>query len=436
MNKMKLLLTLAVPVLLSQGAQGQTLSRLVAEAHWTNNGIAFRPMDSSAFSYSTNMRGGDLTHTLDFDNSTSWTFVGDSAFTKSTYWIQTFDANNNILTNTSEYWDGINWVFNMRTTNTYNSSNQVLTSVLQSWDSTVWVGVSEHTYTYSTGKMQSDVYSFWSGVGSTFVPSSEKIYSYDLSNTYLVNETDQNLTGGSPVYTNQYAYAYDTTTHQLLTTIYSTWIDTAWVFNMKKTNTYDTSRNLISMLSQNYNLPLLRWDNATLAIYGSFTSMGSNLPQTELDQVWNPIGSGTWDNQKMSVYTYNTYNQMTSSLTESYSSSLGAFEFQLGDPMANYYYQSYSPVAVNNVVNAGNSANIYPVPAQNTLRIDLNWNVAQSATIAIYDMQGRMVTPVINVPSVTEYRVGISVNNLAPGMYVVSINGTQDQIVKQIVVAH
>ena len=104
--------------------------------------------------------------------------------------------------------------------------------------------------------------------------------------------------------------------------------------------------------------------------------------------------------------------------------------------MARYYYQSYSTVAVNNVANEGNSANIYPVPAQNTLRIDLNWNVAQTATIAIYDMQGRMVSPVIDVPSVTEYRVGISVNNLATGTYIVRINGTQDQIVKQIVVAH
>jgi hypothetical protein len=41
-----------------------------------------------------------------------------------------------------------------------------------------------------------------------------------------------------------------------------------------------------------------------------------------------------------------------------------------------------------------------------------------------------------NTPYGSEYRGGVSVNGLAEGVYVISINGTQGQIVKQMVVGH
>ena len=69
------------------------------------------------------------------------------------------------------------------------------------------------------------------------------------------------------------------------------------------------------------------------------------------------------------------------------------------------------------------------------LHVDLNWNEAQSATIAIIDMTGSIVRQ-WDVPSATQYNSAVSVNNLATGMYIVKINGEKGQIVKQIVVAH
>ncbi len=58
---------------------------------------------------------------------------------------------------------------------------------------------------------------------------------------------------------------------------------------------------------------------------------------------------------------------------------VGLFEHASGDPMANYYYATYDTTAeaVKNVSNIGGDANIYPVPAQNMLHVDLNWDVLQ-----------------------------------------------------------
>ena len=67
MNKMKLLLTLAIPVVvLSQDAQAQS-TRLTAQAHWTHNGAEFKRFDSTAYNYLSTSRGGDLKSLLKFD---------------------------------------------------------------------------------------------------------------------------------------------------------------------------------------------------------------------------------------------------------------------------------------------------------------------------------------------------------------------------------
>ena len=171
-------------------------------------------------------------------------------------------------------------------------------------------------------------------------------------------------------------------------------------------------------------------------VFSNFTSAGSNLPQMQVNQVWDTTGTGSFNNVIEYTYTYNTYGQMTESTGESWNPGVG-WEFANGDPQAFYYYELYTPSAtsVKNVVNNGGDVNIYPVPAQNVLNIDLTWNVAQSATIALYDMSGRMINT-LTAPKSTQYSGALSVSNLADGMYVIRIDGTQGQIVKQIVVAH
>ncbi|MCW3121449.1 MAG: C-terminal target protein [Flavipsychrobacter sp.] len=433
MNKIKLLLTLALPVLLCQNAQAQTGSRLTAQADWTHDGAKFKRLDSTSFIFGAEARGGDMTHTHKFDEATMWQYVADSAYVNSMYTTQDFDANNNITTNTKQYWSGTSWVLYARELYTYTTSNKIATMIYQSWGGTVWVPQYKDVYTYDTkGNMILDVYQIWNGLTSKFDNYSQKTYTYDIVTNKLLNETDESLYTGSPVYTEQWVFTYTTDT-QLLTTAYNYW-SSGWQPSTLRTNTYDVAHNRVSELYQVYNSMTSAWENITYNIYSSF--VGKHMPRKQVMQSWNTSLGGSWENSMEYTYTYNSMDQMTSSTGMSWN-VVGIFEFAAGDPMARYYYATHGgTTTVKNVTNDNGSANIYPVPASNMLHINLNWNVAQASTIAIYDMTGKMVTPLMNVPSATEYHTAISVNTLAAGTYIVKINGTEGQVVKQIVVAN
>ncbi len=435
MKRMKLLFTLALPVILCQNIQAQTNSRLTAQAHWSHNGVMFTPKDSASYNYSSVLRGGDLTHTLKYDNFTTWKYQDTSSnYHDSLYYTQTFDANNNITMTTIQNWSSSTsaWVPVNRILYTYNSANMMLTKIWQSWGGSSWVPVWGDVYTYDgSNNLILDLYQTWNSLTSTFDPYSQKTYSYDPVTHKLLNETDQDLFSGTPTYTGEYVYTY-TSANQVLTTTFSTW-SSGWVNSNMTTNAYDVSFNKITQLYQVWDVPTSAWVNVTYSIYSSFTA--SHMPVLEIDQWWNSAGSGSWVNSIQYTYGYNSYNQMTSSIGQSWN-VVGIFEYANGDPMTNYYYSTYSVInGVKNIVSNNGSANMFPVPAQNMLHIDLKWNEAQSSTIAIYDMAGRIVTPLMDIPASTEYHTALSVNNLASGNYIVKINGANGQIENQIVVS-
>jgi Secretion system C-terminal sorting domain len=434
MKRTMLLFTIAFPFMLNQPATAQTSSRLVGEAHWTNNGAMFTPVDSTGFNYSGG-RGGDLTHSMNYDNSTAWTYNNtDSAYDNSWYYIQTFDANNNLLTMTSEYWNGSAWVLNTKNLYTYNSSNQRTTLIQQTWGGSSWTPVSQDVYTYNPGgQLYVDIYETWDGLSATFVPSTQKTYYYDASGN-RINETDQVFISGTPQYTNEWVSTYSSS-NQMLTSTYNTWSGSSWTPVNMTTDTYDSTGDMISSLYQTYDGTSSTWVNSTLDLYSSFNS--AHMAVTDVAQTWDD-GTSAWDNSMQYTNTYNSYNQLTSRTGESWN-VVGLFEFASGDPRANYYYETYTPgtgtTAAPVVVANDNDANIFPVPAQNMLYVNVKWADAQSANITVVDMTGRIVRQ-WDAPSGTEYRGAVSVNGLADGTYFIKIAGTSSQIVKQFVVAH
>lgn len=431
MKRKILLLTLAIPVMLCQSAIAQTGSRLIGEAHWSSNGVGFSPIDSSSFNYSS-LRGGDLKHTMKYDNSYTWIY--DTAYENSYYYLQAFDGNNNVTSRIAEFWNGTGWQNLSNTLYTYNSANQMTVMILQNWNGTAWAPVSQDVYSYNAaGKLVIDQYQTWNSLTTMFDPSTQRTYYYDAMNN-LINETDQTYSGGVPTYSNQWAYTYSTT-NQLLTTTANYWNGSGWSPSTLTTNTYDTTGNNISRLYQTYDPISTSWVNNTLDIFSGFVGGSAHLPSMDIHQNWSGTGTGSWVNADQYTYTYNGYNQMTSYTGQSWN-VVGIFEYASGDPMTRYYYQTYSTVStVKNITNNGGDAKVYPVPAQNILNVDLNWNEAQSANIVIYDAQGRVVRQ-WSTPVATTFHSTVSVDNLGEGVYFMNINGANGQITKQIVVSH
>ncbi len=433
MKRKMLLLVLALPVICCQNVVAQTGSRLTGMTHLVNTGSSFTPVDSTDYVYSSN-RGGDLKHTKKYDNSTVWNYLGDTAYSNSNMYLQTFDANNNLLSSTSEFWSGTAWTLLTKNLYYYNTAGYDSLMIMQSWGGSSWMPVSQEVYSYLGGKLVADQHQDWNGLTLSFTATSQKNYYYDPVSGNKINETDLDLTSG-PLNTAQITYTYSGT-NQMLTTTNSTWSGSAWMPNTMTTNTYDTAGNLTNVLAQNYDATTTTWVNTTLNNYSGFIGSTHN-PGMDTYQTWDTAGGGTWNNVRQYSYGYNSYNQMTSSLGVSWN-IIGVFEAALNDPLINYYYETYSTgshVATNNVTAEVNSAAVYPVPAGNMLHVNLNWSEAQTATIAIYDMTGKVINQWQSDYG-TQYFSAISVNNLATGTYFVKINGVNSQIVKQFVVAH
>jgi hypothetical protein len=439
MKRMKLLFTLAIPVFLCQNIQAQTSSRLTAESHWVNNGSAYTPMDSTNFSYLSSSRGGDLTHALMFDNSVYGTYDSSMSFAPQVSILQQYNTNNMDSVNTTSQNIAGTWTLTNRTLFTYNSSNLVATMIQQTWNGSSWTPVTENVYSY-TGSHQLQVNQHETWNGASFMLDSVKTFYYDASTGLLINEVDNYFSSSLPIYTYEWSYTYDSSTHYLLSKTES-FSNSGVITGFAPLNMvqyfYDSSGNMTAMEKEHYDAVSSVFVGDSLHSYSGFNS--AHMPHIDLLQYWDPTTStgGSWVYLMQFTNTYNTYHQLTNSTGISWNIT-GIWEYAVGDPMNNYFYATYTHStvsAVKNVANNNGDANIYPVPVQNMMHIDLTWDVAQSAMLSIYDVQGRMVK-MWDAPSATTYNTTIGIGDLAGGVYVLKINGQQGQIVKQFVVSH
>jgi hypothetical protein len=328
----------------------------------------------------------------------------------------------------SQKWDAPTtaWVNEFKYIYTYTSTGKVATMVIQHWDGTsAWITDSKNVYTYNAANQLSyDQFQLWDGI-SAYVPSKQVTYYYDMAGN-VINETNNDFVSSTPVFTSKKDYTYNTA-NKMLTATHSTWNGAGWDNTEMFTHTYDTSNRKTSELHQNYDGTA--FVNDMIKLYSDYT--GANAA-TEIDQMWDTAGTGSWKDTYKYSYTYNTGGQLTSATRQSNDISIG-WTNVMGDTKANYYYGTFT--SVKDVRANGGTANLFPVPAQNAVTISIKWNEAQSSTITVTDMLGRpVVTRSLNAGT-TE--ATISVSELAAGNYLVNINGANGaSVVKQIVVAH
>lgn len=427
MNKTKLLLTLALPVLIAPNTQAQ--SRLTAQANRVHNGAEFMRADSTLYNYLSSTRGGDLKNQLKFDNASMWVYMADTA-TNNMRWVQEFDASNRLITKVSQTWDAMvtmNWVNQFRYIYTYNTAGKLATMVTQHWDGTsAWITDSRNEYTYNAAnQLFYDQFQNWDGIGA-YVPASQITYYYDASGN-VINETNNDFVSSTPVFTAKTDYTYNSA-NKMLTKTHSDWNGAGWDMVDMYTYTYDIDNKRTSELHQVNDTTTLV--NDMLKVYSNFSGMN---PQTEIVQTWDTAGTGSWEDTYKYAYTYNSAGQLTSATRQSNDISIG-WTYTSGDTKANYYYAAFT--SVKNVSNAGGSATLFPVPAQSTLNITVNWNIAQGSTITVTDMTGRIVKT-LPVPSGKSVFTTLPVDGLTAGNYLVTITGAvEGNIVKQVTVAH
>jgi hypothetical protein len=445
MKRMKLLFTLALPVFLLQNAQAQTtMSRLIAKADWSNNLTTFVLQDTTNYTYSDG-RGGDLTHPMMFDVSQSW-IATDTSLENGNVVNQTFDPTTGVITSaTYMTWSAFSGIYIdvSKVLYFYNNSamptqlTSIVSQVPPSSGSTAWVNASQDVYTYDAyGHLFSDEYDTWVAGSASWNKVSEKQYSYTVAGK-VQTETDMTFTyysgvGYVPTNTALYTYSYTGTSGTWLATkTYSTYSSGIPTPSYVYTNTYDSLGDMLTQTYQTYVMgsPV----NSTLKAFSGFSSM---LPTMEVDSKWDTTAGGRYDTTTMWMYTYNSFNQMTQSVGESWNVA-GFWEFAYGDPMHNYWYDTYTPhnAGVKNVTNENGTVNVFPNPTQSTININLTWNEPQAFSVAIFDMKGAVVST-WSVPATAQYNTSVSVDNFNTGVYVVRIAGSNGTITREVVVAH
>ncbi|HXS38475.1 MAG TPA: T9SS type A sorting domain-containing protein [Flavipsychrobacter sp.] len=477
------------------GARTTTVSPLMREvdASYSTASSSYMANDSTLFTYSGG-RGYDAkTYSYLYDNDYYWTYIpylGALRYVEKQ--SQTFDISNNVLTDLNQQWDTAtsSWKNSSNTVNTYDAANNLITNTFQTWNtsSSNWSDYSRYVYTYdASGNELTRKNEFWDGTSTSWINSDLYTYTYDSHNNMLTetyqyilktvltnytlktytydasnnktSETDQiwNTTSSSWQNNGKYTFTYSGT-NKVLSYVTLAWdtLSSSWVNASQTLYTYSASDNPVIILSQTWNGG--SWQNT----YQYVEKFNSTHDDTDLIvQIWNTTTStwnnnyeskatfdanhdyltyiyGTWDTTALAfIYTYRysyNYNSDYQTLTETENewNSGGYWNSVDGDIQYRYYYDNST--AVNNINKEG-TVKVYPIPANDIMNMDLNWDTPQSAVVGIYNMQGVLCRQ-WQIPASSNTHHSIPVLQLPAGNYILKITGEEGQLSQQVSIIH
>jgi hypothetical protein len=239
---------------------------------------------------------------------------------------------------------------------------------------------------------------YWNGTASAWDTSSLGIYSYNAGH-HVTTELYQGWNATTHTWFNEDSAIYNFNANGNDTAyVYLEWTGAAWVNANQYLQTFDANGNETSYISQ-------YWDGT----------------------------HSLWVNQNRYRNTFDSDNSVTMQITDTWNVG-GFWEPVSTDRQSFYYYQDYNPSGITPLVPTGAKLNVYPSPATDILSIDLSWNEAQPATMAIYDVSGRLCRQ-WQVSEGTAYQANISVSQLPAGSYYMTAKAQNRQITKNFIVA-
>jgi hypothetical protein len=410
-------------------------SRVIAIADLRYDVTAYIIEDTAVLTYS-GSRGSNITSDgpseikydladVYFNDTATGTFVN--------LWRsqQTFDANNNILTRTSEEWKTAtgSWRNANKDVQTYDAMNNPTSYLFQIWDivAGAWVNNYKSTSTYAGHNLISEISEGWNIPGGTWENSNKHTNTYDAANN-VIGSLDEywNSTSGSWQNSMRETSTYDGM-NNLMTRLQENWAGTTWQSSTRQTFTYDAMNNRLTQLTEDFFTG--SWINSSNINFSAFS--GNHQPGVEIGQQWDPAASAFVNTYKRTA-TFNSFDQPTYVDEQSWNNSAGAWGINSGDHAARYYYETYV-TETPKIVNAAGKAAIYPVPAASDVFIDVAWSEPQAFSVSIIDMQGRLQSA-WNVAKCKQYCEAISVRHMPAGIYTVSIKSDMGNITEQMTV--
>lgn len=338
----------------------------------------------------------------------------NSNWAHATRTANTFDSNGNITMVTM---DSLNyatsvWDKSMLTTNTLNPNSTINYSIIQSWNKVGnnWEDALKMIYTYDGSKnvLTQKMQMFF---GADWMDFSMSTYSY--SNGFLSKNVEQQLNFMTNMMENSsqsnYSYNADGTENQNLSQNWNIMMG-AWVNNMRTTNTYDASKRISSILTEDFTTGA--WVNSTKS---TMTYNPNGSISESLGQDWNVSTSSWVDNQKEN-YSYNADGSTNQILTTEWKSNLNKWDNQ---SRITYTYNSTSFSQLE-LADSG-QLRVFPNPFTNIVTID--YKSLKAFSIQIYNSNGQLVKNI-------EKGEPLSIINLASlknGIYLLKVVSPESQ---------
>jgi hypothetical protein len=375
-------------------ANAQTIpSRLVSIANYNYDtaGHYYTLYDTTSYNYS-GANGGDLNHPLKFSNeyyynfnghqkpvNTFWyqqtfnssdnidTLLEQSFDTLSNSWtnaVQTFynyDSNNNDTLQFSKVWFVVQWDSASLNRLQYDINNNLTSITYYSWDDTNWVYVAQYLYTYDiNNNLTQQIYQTWDETTSTWVIFDDLLFQYDSNN----NDT---------------AYTYREWNYNT----------SQWVNANKYVNTYGSDHNMLTSYLQSWNTT--SW-GSPIARYLFYDDANDNDTSMVSQYYYNGTG---WVNNYQIKLTYNTFNQLTSTVNYAWNDSAWIPTYQsvfqsifppTNYPKSLYYYSSNS--GIEQLPGNVNHLSIYPNPTSGEVNIVSTKNIDE---LKVFNLLGQLV---------------------------------------------
>jgi hypothetical protein len=419
-----------------------TDSRLISVIYFENDGTAFVPVDSAALSYS-GSRGGIYNDDWQdwewkFDNGIGFLYSAATSSYDSAYYrsSQTFDASDNITATTGEEWVAATstWRNQYREVNTYDGAGNKLTEVYQEWDTTasVWENIDQEVKTYTTtNKVAIIVSQSWNSSTSGWDSYSRATNTYDASNNlittvYEVWSTATSSWDNSFKQTNTYDAS-----NKLTEELYQTWDNTtsAWVNGGRDLHTYDGMNRRTQSLSESWGTGGTWESSGPKTLYSNFDG---TQPQTIVTQIWDG-GTMTYENSSRDNYTYNADGKVTYYFDEEWNYMTSAWETTTDNYAERYRYESYTTGIPQASGTFTGNALLYPVPASQSVTLDLSWSQPQPFSVTITDATGR-IHRTWSQPAQQHYTENVSLASLPIGSYFVVIQTPESKAVRTLTV--
>ncbi len=292
-----------------------------------------------------------------------------------------YDDNNYLVQTINKIWEEGAWVDEGKTMITNNSSGMPVEAMLYIWnaETPAWELMSKMTYTYNgQGDVTQMLMEFW--MDPVWMGYMKINYFYNEIGVSEIITQGWDFIQGTWVNTNRDLFTYNSSGYPV-EELSQFWDSGQWMDNEKETMIYNAQWQHVESLTLLYNGSA--WENYLHFTY-EYTA-GGDITE-EIEQLWS---GEAWVNNYKYLYTY-LRSASVSEILEFFWNS-GAWESSYKE---SYFY---NPVGISEKDKTVSGINLtaFPNPFSDQLTINFNLAEAETVSLSVYDLSGKLVETVV-----------------------------------------